>query len=352
MGVLRTFLALSVLNSHYRFWDTTATFTGAMAVYCFFVISGFYMALVLDTRYRNSLPRFYLNRALRLYPTYWFVLSLSVLLYGYGPLQFLDQYSKGDWAAAYASNVLLFPAPIAAAMDGFTYSSPWSQLALGQMYTVGMELIFYALAPWIVKQSDRTFAGILALFVASHFAPLWMGLPPRPWQYEFVPSVVVFFLLGVAAYRWIHCRIAGTAATRAGRWGWLALPGFIGLQCVLGVRGQQFNSVSSGFFYAYLALLIPILFSASQSTKWDERIGDLSYPIYVSHFLIMAWAERLNVADVMVRHRLALVVVLVFSAVLVVLIERPLQRVRERQARLGAIGRDVAPLRNAPRGLN
>src|SRR5262245_24943622 len=76
MGVLRCLLALSVLLVH----DADGWFKlidGVAAVQCFFVISGFYMALVLNERYAQ-LGSFYANRALRLLPTYWAVLLLVI----------------------------------------------------------------------------------------------------------------------------------------------------------------------------------------------------------------------------------------------------------------------------------
>src|SRR5690606_33812821 len=54
---------------------------GPFAVQMFFVISGFYMALVLNEKYTERSPyRFYLARLLRLWPAYIVVLS-AVLLY-------------------------------------------------------------------------------------------------------------------------------------------------------------------------------------------------------------------------------------------------------------------------------
>jgi len=75
VGLLRTFLALLVVGSH------LGAFGGAtFAVKAFFVISGFYMALVIDTRY-YALPiaDFYASRLLRLLPTYWVVGLLTVV---------------------------------------------------------------------------------------------------------------------------------------------------------------------------------------------------------------------------------------------------------------------------------
>src|SRR4051794_14358576 len=84
MGVLRLLLALAVVVTHlggvafgYR------PILGPDAVQAFYAISGFYMALVLDTKYGTSLKAvrlFWQNRYLRLAPTYWIVFAGSLVL--------------------------------------------------------------------------------------------------------------------------------------------------------------------------------------------------------------------------------------------------------------------------------
>src|SRR4051812_39092661 len=59
---------------------------GDVVVQSFFIVSGFYMGLVLDTTYAGSTARFYANRLLRLGPTYLVAATISfatVLLTGH-----------------------------------------------------------------------------------------------------------------------------------------------------------------------------------------------------------------------------------------------------------------------------
>ncbi len=68
------FLALSVIGAHAD--STVFGFYGIRGQYVvdffFFIISGFYMAMVLNGRYKETDPlHFYLNRVLRLFPTYY-----------------------------------------------------------------------------------------------------------------------------------------------------------------------------------------------------------------------------------------------------------------------------------------
>ena len=81
MGLLRVLLALSVVAAHSTPILGTSLVGGRVAVQTFFILSGFYMALVLDGKYRGrgSYRTFLQQRFLRLFPAYWFVLVLALL---------------------------------------------------------------------------------------------------------------------------------------------------------------------------------------------------------------------------------------------------------------------------------
>lgn len=79
MRKFRIFQVLTVLLAHicgifgYQF-------VGArIAVEIFFIISGFYIALILEHNYKSPVKRFYINRVLRAYPMY-LVVFVSCLL--------------------------------------------------------------------------------------------------------------------------------------------------------------------------------------------------------------------------------------------------------------------------------
>ena len=76
MGIFRVCLALCVVLSHGLNLPIPAA-TADVAVQTFYIVSGFYMGLVLTEKY-HSPSSFFLNRALRLYPAY-FVVALATL---------------------------------------------------------------------------------------------------------------------------------------------------------------------------------------------------------------------------------------------------------------------------------
>src|ERR1700719_752278 len=85
MGFIRTLLALSVADFHgYHIAHAQHILSlewanGAVAVQTFFVLSGFYMALVLSRKYADKGPiTFYRARFLRLFPAYWLACLLTI----------------------------------------------------------------------------------------------------------------------------------------------------------------------------------------------------------------------------------------------------------------------------------
>jgi peptidoglycan/LPS O-acetylase OafA/YrhL len=77
MGLMRFLLACGVILVHMHGY---VPINGNMGVQCFYIISGFYMSLILNEKYtgKGGNRRFYRYRALKIYPIYWLALFLSV----------------------------------------------------------------------------------------------------------------------------------------------------------------------------------------------------------------------------------------------------------------------------------
>ena len=80
MGVLRVMLALFVVIDHSGAFPGLQLPGAVFAVKIFFVISGFYMTMILNKKYTGSgsYSLFITNRFLRIFPIYWVVVGLTV----------------------------------------------------------------------------------------------------------------------------------------------------------------------------------------------------------------------------------------------------------------------------------
>jgi len=351
MGILRLFLALTVLDWHYRYSDSIIFPHSFAAVCCFFIISGFYMSLVINEKYGTSsdgIGRFYLNRALRLYPIYVTVLAAFAITgalgitWRYGPFSPSAPMSLLDRLLSIFNQVLIFPNVL---WQNFMLrpAPADNNLVLGQMYTVGLEMMFYAVAPFLVTRRLRFLTALTLAAAGIHFGLHGLGLSSRPWQYEFFPGVLVFFLLGCLSYRFLRV----VRDWRYPKWvGFLTLPLFL----FYGIWGHDASTkdFTNGFkidgLYLLTTLIIPFLFEASKSVRWDRYIGNMSYPVYVVHFLIgFAMVGDPGTGSIE-QNRSVLVVVMLAAFALLITIEYPIDLLRHRIGRVRHGGAVVAPV--------
>jgi peptidoglycan/LPS O-acetylase OafA/YrhL len=79
MGTLRFILAILVAVGHMQIAGGLFGVGHVIGIKSFFIISGFYMSLILNEKYRNRpVAAFYTSRLLRLFPLYWIILAATV----------------------------------------------------------------------------------------------------------------------------------------------------------------------------------------------------------------------------------------------------------------------------------
>lgn len=313
MGLLRFLLSIAVVIAHagpvlgYYIAD------GRFAVQMFYMISGFYMALVWNERYANSdraVRTFYSNRFLRIYPQYAIVLVLSIAVSAYAwmtqdrhPIAVAQHFSLseisavlvyGTQASLLGLESLLF---LAREPDGgLAFTSNFADASqpplhyyvfVPQAWSLGLELMFYLLVPFLLSKT-RVIASIIILSLAARAIAWHQGFSHDPWTYRFFPFEIAMFLAGALSLRLWQSMPSG-CVTR------LSKPiAHISALMILIVITVKFNLLhkalgESSYWWSYLVafLLLPIVFDASRYSKKDQIIGDLSYPIYISHLLII-----------------------------------------------------------------
>lgn len=217
MGIIRLLLAIAVLNSHFPFLEMPMV-DGHEAVLAFFAISGFYMALVLDTPYASP-GSFYMGRFLSLYPIYLFALIFSVALlvtWDIHPMTNLDKVQTllSDpisllvmlWTSAcILGQELLFS--LAQSPDGQLHVvetsryAIWRHAPLIQAWSLSLEIMFYALAPFLVRMKSKTLIVLIAVSVVAK-ATIMVGSGAEIVFFKrFFLSEFWLFGCGIMAYR-------------------------------------------------------------------------------------------------------------------------------------------------------
>ncbi len=211
MGTLRFILALSVAYGHLA---VPMSFpTADIAVQSFFVISGFYMALVLNEKYgAGSYWLFISNRLLRLWPTYFVVLILSL-----GVADNWQSIAALDWLGLWffiASQILIVGQDLYLFLfvnheGALAFTAHYAEVSaplygfapIPQAWTLGLEIYFYLLAPFLVRRGPVFLASVIAASLVARMALQWaFGFSGNPWSFRFFPSEIALFLTGSLGY--------------------------------------------------------------------------------------------------------------------------------------------------------
>ena len=82
-------------------------------------------------------------------------------------------------------------------------------------------------------------------------------------------------------------------------------------------------------FYVCVWICTPLLFNLTRASKLDNALGQLSYPIYLSHVLVIDVVGGLDLGRVD-KGLVATVVTIVLSTALYIVVDRPIERIRRR----------------------
>lgn len=286
MGTIRLLLALAVVFGHASAFGIIPPYTSqlgyfpvdaTLAVHLFFVVSGFYMGLVLDEKYRNLdgwVWRFYLNRYLRLMPTYLVVVAVVTFTVN----QALRYPPPGWSGAAFTfSSLTLFGIDLTAFYDVGGHGAQ-GIIPINQAWSLGNELEFYLLVPVLALLRTRTLVVITVVALCARL--LTSGADVFVQQRVF-PLVLYFFLLGLLSHRLYR------QFPKPGKIGWLAIAGAVFMSAFSGFAGAHaWAPYSAICLTTLLALLIPPIFALTRDWRFDRTIGELSYPVYIVHVAI------------------------------------------------------------------
>ena len=353
MGTLRTLFAIAVVFAHtYGF----VLVGGKNAVQLFYMISGFLISYVLvERKTYSSIRSFYINRYLRLYPIYFLVALLSLLVFVFAAaigkdVVFFQVYRD----APVAANILLVISNATIFFQDWVMFSAVEQkqlvfsadffksevvlypgLLVPQAWTLGVELAFYVIAPFVLARR-RVLLLLLALSIALRVYLLYIGLGKSdPWTYRFFPAELALFLLGALAHQILLPIYRKTLPGGGILDAFASLSTYILIAVTLvywliPVR----ETIKTIFLFSVFLLLMPLTFEFQSRRRWDKWIGDLSYPIYISHMLIIFIVSlvlgRFGSVDKLLVSATVVVLTVGFSIVLNIFVGGPVESLRSR----------------------
>ena len=322
MGALRIYLAISVVFHHCRFsnYASPTHMDGGVSVLLFFIISGFYISYIFNEKYsklENPIKTFYTGRFLRIFPLYLVILAFAILFFRSinQPSVFTSQLHLSDGFRGFLvlSNVFIFgqdffnifvedmanKSPLSNHIFAFLQSQNAADIAsnpvyvlIGQAWSLSIELIFYAVAPFVVTRKKLVISLLLSSLVLRYIFYA-AGFPPVPYQIRFFPTVFVFFLLGnISYFLYKELQLRKLPMQTIGGGILLVATLFVvsSAHHNIGILpGANFDTPSHWLLYIAITLAIPFLFAYSKNSPIDNFLGEFSYPVYLVHGLILGY---------------------------------------------------------------
>lgn len=254
---------------------------GGAGVAIFFFLSGnlVWTSWVRDPHWGRYLAR----RALRIFPALWVVVALSVFVLGplLTHLSLAEYFSSNETWRYLLNGLLMIKKGLAGVFDG----NPLAHAVNGSLWTLPSEFMSYlmvgllGLAVWLSPQ----YRIVLALLVMVGLSSYWWSI-----KGEGKPEleVIALFWWGAAYghHRWLQASQQ--------RWGRLAILGmFIAGLLYAFTSGRGLERAG---MLVVAAVLVHMAMNSSWGSSFGERVGDLSYGVYIYAFPVQqTWVDLL-----------------------------------------------------------
>ena len=281
MGTYRFLLAIAVALSHFGVTFRGGHNPGIVAVISFFLISGFVMTGLVRSYYPEyrKVPMYYLDRLARIFPQYLFFLVLAAA--GYFLFDISSPYLREVSFSCVAANVLVVP------LDFYMYSPAIAGCTfIPQTWSLGLELTFYFLFPVILIGGRRDLWFVSSLLV--WFLAAYGAIDTDEWGYRLLPGTLFIFLLGSYIYDFRKPVPRHPAVLL-----------FV-LMLVSAIVFRASGKLDLPHTYEVLVGLfigVPSLFLLARFKRsgWDDWFGNLSYGVFLCHFLVISIFDSLGV---------------------------------------------------------
>jgi peptidoglycan/LPS O-acetylase OafA/YrhL len=299
LNALRFYAALAVVFSHIDQNVTPRPFFAELikpflidsnsAVNLFFVLSGFLITYLLlreqAVHGQVSVRKFYLRRALRIWPLYYLVASIGLLLFPF-------VFGPGYKVAVFYPEYPLMGMPIAAKLALVFCLLPnlaGINAPMSHIWSIGVEEQFYVAWPWVARNKLNILKACIGILILKFVLVL------------IIPFLYVDGAMKVFNELRFECMAVGALGAYAycegsPRLSWCYHPAaqLLALATLVVMAGRHIAVnpyAATGTAVAFIVLILNVATNPRSLVKLDhpvlERLGQISYGLYLYHFPLL-----------------------------------------------------------------
>ena len=269
-GTIRFSLSILVALSHLGI-TLYGYNIGVASVVVFYLLAGMVSQNLISTHYKNQPLNYYKNRLKRIFPLYLLTLIFAYAIYQAGATSYF--ISDQPTTLSYISNLTIIPLSyyMFTSIDHFTLIPP--------VWSLGVELQFYLLAPFLLLKPTRLTISLLISLTIYILATTGI-LPTDHYGYRLILGVLFIFLLGALLHSHKNTPLLLTTYT---------------LLVATAIYTYTTNYKAPFNHETLVALLIAIptlkmlkVINPTPIPKpLDHYLGSLSYAIFLLHFPVL-----------------------------------------------------------------
>jgi peptidoglycan/LPS O-acetylase OafA/YrhL len=275
---LRGLSALYVMVFHLRYlpnvplpaipaWMLQVANFGGTAVFLFFVISGFSLSMTMTKHLSTPHPNlsYGMSRFFRIAPLFYLMIALTIL----GEQIF---FHSGPKLKTVAMNMSFLFNLRPRAQEGIVWSS----------WTIGVEMLFYALFPFFYRLSLKT---VLGSTVLIYLVFVWAFHPiaPKTYAYWSFIGYVPLFAIGMLAFH-VYKQVQGRSTRHLGPTLLLAgIAVLFGCGCFAHAEKNVLLRIPIGLGYASVLVSCSLMRLRAVVNRVTIFFGSISYSFYLLH---------------------------------------------------------------------
>lgn len=205
-------------------------------------------------------------------------------------------------------------------------------LIIPQAWTLGVELTFYLIAPFILPRKNLIYI-LLVLSIILRICLISFGFKNDPWTYRFFPTELSFFLLGAISHQILLPLYKKKFQNNLGMIS-KATTYFLIIFSLFYFLIPLREIFKTPFLFLFFILFLPMTFIFQNKNAIDKWIGDLSYPIYIGHMLVISICSYLfkimGLEDLRGKSIVYVILSILFAVLLNRYIGNPFEKIRSK----------------------